>query len=113
MPKASLFVYSRPSAPDREDEYNKWYDNTHIPEMCQIPGVVSGRRYKTSAVQMAGVGPDPSTHEYVAIYELDSDDLKGVFDELGSRGRSGVLQMSDALQLNPPPRMVLYELHNG
>lgn len=46
MPKGMLVVESRPADPAREDEYNDWYTNTHIPEVCAVPGFVAARRYK-------------------------------------------------------------------
>jgi hypothetical protein len=29
-----------PVDPAREDEYNDWYDNTHVPEICAVLGFV-------------------------------------------------------------------------
>ena len=45
MPKAIMFVQSKPSSPDREDEYNDWYTNTHLPEVLDIPGITAARRF--------------------------------------------------------------------
>ena len=47
--------------PEVEDEYNRWYDEEHIPERLSIPGVLSAARY----VAVQG-GP-----KYLAAYELD------------------------------------------
>lgn len=55
-----LMVYSG-VAPEHDAEYNKWYNEEHIPERLSIPGVLSAARYK--AVQG---GP-----KYLACYELD------------------------------------------
>ena len=49
MPKAIMLVQSKPWHPDREDEYNDWYSNTHIPEVCAVDGIVSARRYKANS----------------------------------------------------------------
>ena len=38
MPKGVLIVPSGPSDPSREDEYNEWYDNTHVGEVRDVPG---------------------------------------------------------------------------
>jgi len=37
-------VFSNPVA-DREDEFNEWYDNVHIPELLTVPGMLSATRY--------------------------------------------------------------------
>jgi len=46
MPKGLMVVQSRPSDPEREDEYNEWYSHTHLPEIRAVPGFVAARRYK-------------------------------------------------------------------
>ena len=56
-----LLVYSD-VAPEHDDEYNRWYNEEHIPERLSIPGVLDAARYE--AVQG---GP-----KYLACYELDS-----------------------------------------
>ena len=55
-----LMVYSD-VAPEHDAEYNRWYNEEHIPERLSIPGVLSAARYQ--AVQG---GP-----KYLACYELD------------------------------------------
>lgn len=46
----------------REDDFNDWYDNVHLPDILAIPGVESGRRF-----HVLGGNGKPS---YCAIYEL-------------------------------------------
>ena len=40
-----LMVYSD-VAPEHDDEYNRWYNEEHIPERLSIPGVLSAARYQ-------------------------------------------------------------------
>ncbi len=101
MPKGIIVVQSRPSDPAREDEYNEWYSHTHLPEIRVVPGFVAARRYKVHN----GTG-----HSYLAIYEIDADDLTDPMKELHARSASGQMHMSDTLQLDPPPVVTLYEL---
>lgn len=54
-----LMVYSEVSA-EHDEEYNRWYDEEHIPERLSIPGVLNAARY----VAVQG-GP-----KYLACYEL-------------------------------------------
>ena len=107
MPKAVMVVQSRPVTAEREHEYNKWYDETHVPELCGLPGIVSARRFRLSETQ--GVPPEPSTHEYLAIYEIDTDDLQTVVDALNAGVGGGSIHMTDAIQLDPMPAVALYE----
>jgi len=47
---------------DREDEFNRWYNEEHIAEIVTIPGVLNGARYEA----VKG-GP-----KHLACYELES-----------------------------------------
>ncbi len=95
-----MFVESRPVSAEREDEYNEWYDGIHLGEVLSLPGFVGARRFKA----IDGDGP------YVAVYEVDVDDLSDVMAALGEAAASGRLQMSDAMQMDPPPTVTVLEL---
>jgi len=106
MPKAIMFVQSRPSTPARDDEYNDWYTNTHLPEVLDIPGITAARRFKASDV----APPPDGSHEYCAVYELDCDDLGAIMPALGERFADGRMHMSDSMEMDPAPSFVIYEL---
>ena len=108
MPKGIMVVQSRPSDPAREDEYNDWYSNTHLPEIRAVPGFVAARRYRVH--DGGAVAADPSAHSYLAIYEIDADDLSVPVNELRARSAAGQAHRSDVLQTDPPPVVTLYEL---
>jgi len=72
MPKGIIYVETMPASPDREAEYHKWYNETHLEQILAVDGIVSARRFAPTD----GNGP------FIAIYELDCDDLV--------RHRSGV-----------------------
>ena len=103
MPKGIMLVQSRPSDPAREDEYDKWYGETHIPEVLAVPGITGARRYKLHGAP----GQEPA---YLAIYELEAENLADPVRELSARSGSGQIQLSDVLQLDPPPVVTIYEL---
>ena len=58
-----LMVYCDVAA-EHDDEFNRWYNEEHIPERLAIPGVLNAARYR--AVEG---GPT-----YLACYELASPD---------------------------------------
>ena len=104
MAKGIILVESRPSSPDRDQEYNTWYDEVHLGELVALYGFVSARRLRP----VDGDGP------YVAIYEVEGDNLQAVLDNMIAN--AGQLHMSDALQFDPPPIMRLLEVtteHGG
>jgi hypothetical protein len=51
--------------PEHEDEFNRWYDEEHIPEKRAAPGFRSARRY---------VSHD-QPGRYLAVYEIDDADV--------------------------------------
>ena len=61
----------------REEEFNDWYEHTHVPECLRVPGFKSGRRYRLTASQ-----GDPPRQGYLAIYELEGDDPQELLDRL-------------------------------
>jgi hypothetical protein len=50
--------------PARETEFNDWYENVHLPEVCRAPGVKGADRYQIAA-------PAPDSPQYLAMYQLD------------------------------------------
>jgi hypothetical protein len=107
MPKAIMFVQTSPADPTREAEYNDWYDNIHCAEVCDIPGIVSAKRFKLSD---ANQGLPEGTHGYAAIYEVEADDLVEVSKELGRRAGDGRMQMNTSLGRDPEPVVLWYEV---
>jgi hypothetical protein len=104
MPKGILMVLSEPSDPSREDEFNDWYDNVHLGEILQLDGYVAARRLKEIP------GTDYQLElPHVAIYEMEADDLKAAFDGLWAAFERGDLVISDAIKLDPMPRLYLLE----
>lgn len=96
MAKGIIYVETYPSSPDREQEYNTWYDEVHLPELVAIDGIVSARRLRP----VNGEGP------YAALYEIEGDDLQAVLQGMSA----AKLTMSSALQLDPPPIPRLLEV---
>ncbi len=103
MPRGIMVVQSAPSDPAREDEFNDWYSNTHLPQICAVPGIVAGRRYRVH-------GEAGEAHPYLAVYEIDADDLGAPLKALYARFASGEIATSDVLQFDPPPAVTVYEL---
>lgn len=88
-----LFAFTNP-VEGHDDEFNKWYDGVHVPELLAIPGVVSAQRFEVAAPDGA---PAPA-HRYLAVYQLDRAGSE-VMGELGARMGSGELHMSDSLDI--------------
>ena len=91
---SKFLVFSNPVA-GREDEYNTWYDNQHLADVCAIPGVSGAKRYDLVQLDPSA----PALHKYLAVYEL-AGDPGAVFAELGARAGTERMPMSEALDLS-------------
>jgi hypothetical protein len=88
------FVTFSNSAPGREAEFNEWYDKVHLKEVLAIPGVVAARRFKLAGIQ---IDEAAKKHQYLAIYEIEVDDLRTFLADMMARSADGRLQRSTAL----------------
>lgn len=103
----TLFLVLSNPVDGRDDEYNRWYDEVHIRDVCEVPGVVSAQRYRVRpdippadvvpADGESGDGHLPQRH--LAVYELDDDPAK-VFGEFITRVGDGRLPLSDTLDMS-------------
>ena len=82
MPKGIIYVETMPVSPDREAEYHKWYNDTHLEQILSVDGIVSARRFAPTN----GDGP------FIAIYELDCDDLDAAARQMGGLALTGPRQ---------------------
>ncbi len=98
-----VMVVASSAKPGRDDDYNTWYDTDHIHEICTLPGVKSGKRYNAVASS-----PNPVPGPYLAIYEIETDDITSVLAEMGRRAGSGEMSSSDALDYESA-KMWFYE----
>ncbi|GAB90675.1 hypothetical protein [Gordonia rhizosphera] len=62
MSRSLLFVETKPASAEQVSDYHKWHDDVHIPEMLEIDGFVSARRWQ----------PD-GTDTFITLYEIDTD----------------------------------------
>lgn len=89
-----MVVFTRPKA-GREDEYNEWYQDVHLPEMLAFEGIVGAQRYKLS-VRLSPGEAEP----YLSIYDIESDDAQAVAQAIQHAAENDLLTMSDAADLD-------------
>ncbi|MFM8303659.1 MAG: hypothetical protein ACKOA9_05085 [Actinomycetota bacterium] len=94
----TYLVFSNPVA-GTEDEFNRWYDEVHLPEVLATPGIRSAQRFRLLETDIThnSVMPKP-THGYLLIYEIDGD-ADAVMAKIQDAAMSGAMQMSDSLDL--------------
>jgi hypothetical protein len=97
--KMILHVEAWPAAPEVVDEFNRWYDEVHLPEMLALDGFVSARRY----------APVEDGGPYIAQYEIEGDPQAAVAGVVAASAE-GRLKRSAAVRTDPQPRMRLVQL---
>lgn len=102
MPCYKMVVMSTPQ-PGREDEYNDWYQNVHLGELLALPGFRCAQRFRMS--RGLGVG---QAYPYLAIYEIETDEIDAVVATLVATAEKGELTMSDAIDTSQT-YAVIYE----
>ena len=98
MARGIIYLETRPVSPDREDGIPQVVQRHSLAEICSVDGIVSARRFAPTD----GEGP------FIAIYELDCDDLDAVVDRLGELGRSGKMSSLELLNMETPPIPKVY-----
>ena len=101
MPRYKLVVMSGPQD-GRAAEYHDWYQNSHLQQVMELPGFQAGQRYRLSTALIEG-----ETFPFLAIYDIETDDVDSVLAEMRSRAGTERLTVSDALA--PKAYAVLYE----
>jgi hypothetical protein len=94
-------VYTNPTSPAEEEEYNRWYSEVHIHELVEIEGIVGATRYR--------VVSDDASHRYVALYHLEGDDLQTVVARVSERSAAGGFTPTSTLQKEPGSGKFLFE----
>ncbi len=68
FPQGMLVALTNCKDPAREDEFNRWYDQTHLPD-------ITGTGLFQDAARFENVAPKPGQAKYLALYETNAEDL--------------------------------------
>jgi hypothetical protein len=91
-----LFVVNTNPVEGREQEYNEWYTTRHIADLLALPGVISARRFVLSDAQLTDKA---HPFKYLALYEIETDDVQDFVARLISRSGTEAMPISSALSL--------------
>jgi hypothetical protein len=102
--KGILLVQTEPVA-GREDEYHRWYEEVHIPEVLIEQSFTAARRFELVSHDQAGrpIG-EGDLWRYLAVYEVEADDLAEALASVQAR----TLVSSDAVRTDLPDRFQLF-----
>ena len=75
MGKYMFVVGMKVVDPANEAEFNDWYNNIHFPDVLETPNFVRATRWEHTA-------PNPEDAKYLALYEIETDDIQAAMKEL-------------------------------
>lgn len=67
-------VLSQPASPADDVEFNRWYDENHVPDSLLLPGFVKARRFRLGRDQLLPDRAVDAGFAYLTIYEVDDVD---------------------------------------
>lgn len=91
MPTYRYIMFTNAVA-GREDEFNKWYDDVHFPDIARAEAFSRGERYEIVPSSFTST----SAHRYAAIYDVDGEDAEAALQKLKVAFEAGQMLMSDA-----------------
>jgi hypothetical protein len=92
MPKGKMLVYTDSISPERDAEFNTWYDRVHVPDVLKIDGIIGCTRFKVAESPAAD-----TPGKYLAIYDVEADDFNDILDALVTAFTDGSLPTNDCL----------------
>lgn len=99
MARQLLVVWTNPTSKEEEEKYNHWYNETHLPDVLKVPGYVAATRYVYTGVA-ALEGMDDPPHRYLALYEVEAEDLAAAAKALEAGVTSGDISLTETLDMS-------------
>ena len=90
MDEHCFVVFTKPTA-GMESEFNRWYDQQHLPDVLAVPGIVSAKRF------CATIGGE---RQYLALYNMKTNDPDAVLADIQARAGTDKMVMSPALDMD-------------
>ena len=79
-----------------EKEFNDWYQNTHLKDICGLKNFDAAQRYRFT--MNITDGPDLAPH--LAIYEIETDDIQRAIKAMNDFAASGGMPLPDSMGKN-------------
>jgi hypothetical protein len=103
MAKFKYVVFTE-AVPGREEAFNDWYTNVHVPDLLALDGFMAAQRFKLVALDS---NSQPAS-KYMAIYDLEGDDPKAILGQLANPALIKGMVMTDAIDLSSA-KTILYQ----
>ncbi|BFM07843.1 hypothetical protein [Halioxenophilus aromaticivorans] len=91
MAAYKMVVLSNPK-PGKYEVCDRWYRQTHLDDVVKLPSFIAAQRF-TLAHPMAQNAP----YQFMAVYDIETDDVERSFNELVQASEAGRMVISDDL----------------
>lgn len=75
MEKHIVVVALNCSDPEKEGEFNEWYNTIHLPDVLETPGFVRATRWEHT-------NPKEGDAKFLALYDVETDDVRATMKAL-------------------------------
>jgi len=104
MRRFKLVVFSE-GREGQDAEYNRWYNEQHLDDVCALEGFTAAQRFKLHSVSMG-----KSLNDYMAIYDVETDDPDWVIENLFAHQDTDAMPIATAFNMDNPTVMLYEEL---
>jgi hypothetical protein len=91
--KYKLVVFTN-AVEGKDEDFNDWYQNTHLRQIVSIKSYVQAQRFRLHTNIVPG-GPDLS--RYMAIYDIETDDINASLRAMNDLAASGRMPLPDSM----------------
>jgi hypothetical protein len=105
MAKHVWLVFTN-ATPGGDAEFNRWYDDIHVPDLLRIPEVLSAERSELTHPQMefvdgeinltdaSGIG---ARYRYLAQYIIETDDIVAFLEKVKALAGTPEMMLTDTM----------------
>ena len=91
--KYKLVVFTN-AVEGKDKDFNDWYQNTHLKQIVSIKSFTAAQRFRFNTNIVPG-SADPS--RYMAIYDIETDDIGAALGAMGELAASGRMPLPDSM----------------
>jgi hypothetical protein len=78
----------------KDKDFNDWYQNTHLAQIVSIKSFVQAQRFRFHTSIVPG---SPDSARYMAIYDIETDDINASLGAMNELAVSGRMPLPDSM----------------
>ena len=94
MAKKYKMVVFTNAVEGKDKDFNDWYQNTHLAQIVSIKSFVQAQRFRFHTSIVPG---SPDSARYMAIYDIETDDINASLAAMNELAVSGRMPLPDSM----------------